>query len=272
MTKKNKYIELAFFLILNIFLSIPGVTAFYILPLISFGVLQDDRSIAILFLLPFAFFLKLIIFSFIYRRKNLNHIHKILNKFLTDKKFFLNIILLSIGLDVTTNTLLPDKYTFLIPIQCSDITREEIPLITIAAIIFLLSGLTGSYLIFWCLQKFKLLKSRLNPKKCLTGLKTVIRKKICFPVFCSLLTIIIVLATKPSYGIYHNIFSATITVLSITIVVEAFIAIISITLILIVNHVKIAKKKSVTLAIAKTCQGLETFFYLNGTLFLLILI
>lgn len=143
MTIIHKYIELALFLILNIFLSsnaafLPG------LPTIE---KFHPNIVLVLILLFGSFFFKFIIFEKLRKQAFLPFINSILNKILTDKKFFGIVIFVSAISDII----------FGIQNQTNDKSLDVLNIINIF-ISSLIAGVTFSYFGYWSIKQLKKFK------------------------------------------------------------------------------------------------------------------
>ena len=168
----HKYSELALFLMLNIFLALPFLFFKSILEDSIFWVLGLFYGISF----TYTIYLKFTVFDFLYRRKNLPYTHKFLNKFLTDDKFFFIVVTGAIAVDVILNLIFPD----FAPLFKFLKTTEDIPF-WIFILLLGITGVTFSYLRFWCIQQFKNFKNDFWAKNRLTGFKKLVLYKLFSP-------------------------------------------------------------------------------------------
>ena len=260
----HRYSELALFLILNIFLSIPGLFFFGDVPIIS----GTDRTEAFFTLaLPISF-VKLGIFGILYRQKNLKYIRKFLNTFITDKKFFGIVILSAILLDIVVSVFFPQRYNLFNNsnfINCMNYGFLN-TLLKKIGFICLLSGVLTSYLVFWGLQKYKKLKTRFFPKKHLSGLNTVAEKKLSLPSTYIVLTYLLYFCFNlECFTQQINGWIITLIYFFLFCFISAFEICMGF-LIFAINYTKMQtkQKKKIILTIAKIGQAVGMIIYLYG--------
>ena len=249
----HRYSELALFLMLNIFLAVPELL-FQIKPEGSniFVVLTIFQFITFAYIAYFKF----TVFDFLYRRKKLPYIRKFLSKLQTDDKSLFFVTAAAIALDVVLNTRFTEVHTFqwLKPTDCP---------IFDTSVNLSVSGLSFSYIGFWCIKLFKKFKNRFWLKNHLSGFSRLVLYKLFSPLIFSFFLVIIETIIMYFYSfldlleIMLPIFIPTVVILS---VIDA-----------IIFGISGEIKKSDVLTITRIFREIEIFIALFGcTLFLII--
>ena len=177
----HKYSELALFLILNIFLALPGLFS-------NISLLDEEKLKLFHSGFTFIFYFKFMIFDFLYQRKSLEAIHKFFDKLLSHSKLFLFVFLISIIIDIILSKYFPNAAPFLESLKNPDKTSEFIA----TASPFLFSGVSFSYLGFWIIRQFRKFKNRFILKNHLAKFRKVVLYKLLSPsLFFVLFSIII---------------------------------------------------------------------------------
>ena len=173
----HRYIELALFLILNIFLALPGL-------LFALAPINTILFISLIISVSYIIYFKFTVFDFLYRRKKLPYIRKFLSKLQTDDKSLFLITAAAIALDAVLCILIPylPSFEWLKP---SDYSILDMFL----GLSF--SGLSFSYIGFWIIKLFKKFKNRFWLKNHLAKFKNVIGYKLFSPLIFSFCILIV---------------------------------------------------------------------------------
>ena len=249
----HRYIELALFLILNIFLAMP----------LLFRINPEGGNIFKLFaafqLINFTYiaYFKFTVFDFLYRRKRLPYTRKFLSKLQTDDKDLFFITAAAIALDIVLNILFPEQvpsFEWLKPADC--------PILDISVNLSV-AGLSFSYIGFWCIKLFKKFKNRFWLKNHLAKFKNVIGYKLFSPLIFSFCILVLEAISWHFYKKNDNVFSETVLPVFF---VSTLIQLVIVTIIF-GKSCKI--KKSDGLTITRIFRETEIFITLFGyTLFL----
>ena len=246
----HRYSELALFLILNIFLALPGLYIDEIFP--KYGIFVGFFMISITYIIYFKF----TVFDFLYRRKKFPYIRKFLSKLQTDDKSLFLITAAAIALDVVLCILIPDLSSFewLKPSNYSILDMS---------IDLSFSGLSFSYIGFWIIKLFKKFKNRFWLKNHLAKFKNVIGYKLFSPLIFSFCILVLEAISWHFYKKNDNVFSETVLPVFY---VSTFIQLVIVTIIFGISR---EIKKSDGLTITRIFRETEIFITLFGyTLFL----
>ena len=251
MTKRSRYSELALFLILNIFLALPGVYINEIFP--KYGIFVGFFIISITYIIYFKF----TVFDFLYRRKKFPYIRRFLNKLHRDDKSLFLITAAAIALDIVLSTLFPKQvpsFEWLKPSNYSIFSMS---------IGLRFSGLSFSYIGFWIIKLFKKFKNRFWLKNHLAKFKNVIGYKLFSPLIFSFCILVLEAISWHFYKKDDNVFSETVLPVFY---VSTFIQLVIVTIIFVISC---EIKKSDGLTITRIFRETEIFITLFGyTLFL----
>lgn len=249
----HRYSELALFLILNIFLALPGLYINEIFP--KYGIFVGFFMISITYIIYFKF----TVFDFLYRRKKFPYIRRFLNKLHRDDKSLFLITAAAIALDIVLSTLFPKQvpsFEWLKPSNYS-IFRMSIGL--------RFSGLSFSYIGFWIIKLFKKFKNRFWLKNHLAGFLRLILYKLFSPLIFSFC--ILVLEAIFWYFYVENDETFLILALPIFFVSTLIQLVIDIIISVMIGTIN----KSGVLTITRIFREIEIFITLFGcTLFLII--
>ncbi len=245
----HRYSELALFLILNIFLSLPGL-------LFALTFMNPILFISLIISVLYIIYFKFTVFDFLYRRKKLPYIRKFLSKLQTDDKSLFFVTAAAIAFDAVLCILIPNlpSFEWLKPADCP-----------IFGMSFGLSfsGLSFSYIGFWLIKLFKKFKNRFWLKNHLAGFSRLVLYKLFSPLIFSFFLVIIETIIMYFYSfldlleIMLPIFIPTVVILS---VIDA-----------IIFGISGEIKKSDVLTITRIFREIEIFIALFGcTLFLII--
>lgn len=246
----SKEAEIELFLGLNILSAMP-----LFIPRL-FTKIDFDMYLFLVVLLYFKFE----IFGFLYRRKSLKHIRKLLNRIYASKSVFFAVLICAVLTDIALSKFFPASApllrSFEDPFEYGLPSKKYIPL--------LFSGVSFSYLGFLFFTLFKKFKNRFLRANCLSGFKKVVLYKLYSPIVFALIVVAceqrIVCESAPGDGFIPLLVLAIVLIIFFftVIIPEIFFAII-ITILL-----KNKKRKALTLKLTRIFREIINMITIFG--------